>query len=305
MKRETLIIGTSTAWHRARFDACTGANSGRQILTLSQLAARLAGGFISLVKYERLQELASEALKNLVLQEMEAIRTLPGTARAVIGTLQRSWEAGLELSGYAENPRVQDLLKIEASIRASLKPGEQLLPDLIAQALKNIAHAPKLLGEIHLDGVVWVDPCWQGLLASLAKQVKVSASIMRRSEAEFAWARMAGIQLEYKQPHPETRREAVQCANPRQEVVEALRWVRELLASGVAKPHEIAIITCQIADYDDDARTLVRDSQLPVYFPHGVAAVSEGSGQRAAALAEVLRNGLSQRPSDSTSSLDS
>ena len=42
------------------------------------------------------------------------------------------------------------------------------------------------------------------------------------------------------------------------------------------------------------SRTMSADSQLPIHFVHGRLAISEFAGQQAAALADVVRNGLSQ-----------
>jgi hypothetical protein len=84
------------------------------------------------------------------------------------------------------------------------------------------------------------------------------------------------------------------CANPQHEVIEAFRWIRELLATGTARPEEIAISAASPADFDDHVLALSRDSEIPVYFAHGTKAVVGWDGQIAAALAEVLVKGISQ-----------
>jgi hypothetical protein len=76
-------------------------------------------------------------------------------------------------------------------------------------------------------------------------------------------------------------------------VIEALRWARELIVSGGAKPHEIAIVASATEDWDEDFRVLVADSQLPLHFVHGRSASSTFPGQQAASLATVLLEGLS------------
>jgi hypothetical protein len=44
--RKTIVVHTRLAGHMARIDAARGSQSGLQIVTMSQLAARLAGGFL-------------------------------------------------------------------------------------------------------------------------------------------------------------------------------------------------------------------------------------------------------------------
>jgi hypothetical protein len=83
-------------------------------------------------------------------------------------------------------------------------------------------------------------------------------------------------------------------ADPKSEVVEALRWVRQLLASGQAKAEEIAIAATSTPDWDDHFLAYVRNAGLPLHFPHGVPALSTPEGQACAALADILTSGLSQ-----------
>jgi hypothetical protein len=77
-------------------------------------------------------------------------------------------------------------------------------------------------------------------------------------------------------------------------VIEAFRWVRELLATGTARPEEIAIAAASPADFDDRVLALSRDSDIPVHFVHGTKAVARRDGQVTAAHAEVLVKGISQ-----------
>lgn len=88
--------------------------------------------------------------------------------------------------------------------------------------------------------------------------------------------------------------EIVSCASPRAAVVEALRWIRELIASGGARPDEIAVCATASEDWDDHMLVLAADAGLPVHFSDGVPALASQEGQTCAALADVLLNGLSQ-----------
>jgi hypothetical protein len=73
-----------------------------------------------------------------------------------------------------------------------------------------------------------------------------------------------------------------------------MRWVRALLASGQAKPDEIAISAASPAEWDDHFQALSEMAGIDLHFVHGRKALSTPEGQCAAALAEVLLRGFSQ-----------
>jgi hypothetical protein len=56
------------------------------------------------------------------------------------------------------------------------------------------------------------------------------------------------------------------CANPHHEAVEAFRWMRQLLANGIARPEEIAIVAASPGDFDDHILALSNDASLPIHF---------------------------------------
>ena len=70
--------------------------------------------------------------------------------------------------------------------------------------------------------------------------------------------------------------------------------MRELLASGKARPEEIAIAAASPTDFDDHVLALSEDANLPIHFVHGIKAITKPAGQTAAALADVLIKGISQ-----------
>ena len=101
------------------------------------------------------------------------------------------------------------------------------------------------------------------------------------------------IEIRRKAPtDPELR--LFSCATPQHEALEAFRWMRELIASGNARPEEIAIAAASPADFDDHMMALCADANIPIHFVHGVKAVTNRDGQTAAALAETLIKGVSQ-----------
>ena len=86
----------------------------------------------------------------------------------------------------------------------------------------------------------------------------------------------------------------VSAATAYHEAIEAIRWARELIASGTADPADIAIASVTPADYDDHFLALRADANLDLHFVHGVKITASREGQAAAALADILVRGLSQ-----------
>src|SRR5260370_21343389 len=99
----------------ARVDAARRGESGVQIMTMGQLAGRLAGGFIRPIDPEALQDAVRAALATTSLGELEAIKSLPGMVRATVGTLDKVWRAGIELTA-CKHPRLAALSMLEAEV---------------------------------------------------------------------------------------------------------------------------------------------------------------------------------------------
>src|SRR5262249_20071477 len=87
---------------------------------------------------------------------------------------------------------------------------------------------------------------------------------------------------------------AASAATAYHEAVEAIRWARELLASGRAEPADIGIAAVGPAEYDDHFLALRDDTNLDLHFVHGVKVTASREGQAAAALTDILLRGLSQ-----------
>lgn len=83
-------------------------------------------------------------------------------------------------------------------------------------------------------------------------------------------------------------------ADPKSEVIEALRWARQLLASGEVRAEDVAIASTSTQDWDDHFLAYSESAALPIHFSHGIPALSRAEGQACAALADILGNGLSQ-----------
>ena len=290
MNCRTVIVEGPLAFRMRRIAAARQAEAGVQIMTLPQLAARIGGGFTRPARSEDLDPAIRSALDAGGFAELESIRSLPGMTRSVAWTLTWLWSADFALAEHAhESARLQDLMTIEARVRASLAAGVLSPRDLRDAALQRVTHAPAVLGAVELDRVVHVAPVWRPLLLALARQVPLAWR--NPGDRDTAW--FTGELAFDARPTPASR-EIVSCASPRAEAVEALRWIRELISSGRARPDEIAVCATATEDWDDHMLVLAADAGLPLHFSHGVPALASREGQVCAALADVLLNGLSQ-----------
>jgi hypothetical protein len=290
MNRRTIVIEGPLAFRMRRLDAARRSESGIQIMTLPQVAARLAGGFVRPPRSEDLDPAIRKALEAGGFGDLENIRGLPGMTRSVAWTLTRVWNADVALADRArDSARLRDLATIETRVRANLSLGVLTPRDLRDAALARLDHAPAVLGAVELDHVVQVGPVWQPLLNALTGNVRLTWR--NPGATDIAW--FAGGVESDPRPAP-TAPQIVSCATPRAEAVEALRWMRELMASGRAHPEEIAICATATEDWDDHMLVLATDAGLPVHFSHGVPALASREGQACGALADVLLKGLSQ-----------
>ena len=156
-------------------------------------------------------------------------------------------------------------------------------------AIAHAAHAAAALGSIDIDQLSEIASVWRPLLATLAKTVPLAWRNPGTSDANWFPGQLITSDREMAADIS-----LVSCANPRAEAVEALRWMRELIASGRARPDEIAICATATEDWDEHFLVLVADADLPLHFSHGVPVLASREGQACAALADVLLNGLGQ-----------
>lgn len=290
MKRVTVVVEGPLAFRMRRINAARRGETGVQILTLPQLAARLAGGFRQPARAEHLDPAIRAALEAGGFAELQSIRQLPGTIRAVARTLAKIWQADLSLLiGDDRSGRLADIAEIEQRVRANLPRGVLTPRDLRDAALKRLVHAAAVLGSVELDRVVSVAPVWHPLLQALNETVPLSWH--NPGATDVSW--FPG-EITTDQRPTAVAREMVSCANPAAEVVEALRWMRELIASRRARPEEIAICATSTREWDEHFLVLAADADLPLHFSHGVPALASREGQACGALADVLLNGLSQ-----------
>ncbi|MDI9849542.1 PD-(D/E)XK nuclease family protein [Rhodoblastus sp. 17X3] len=289
--RSTLIVHGRLAMREARLAAARDGRHGLQIMTFEQAATRLAGGFSQPIDDETLRAAIQAVLPATEMGELENIKALPGMISAAADTLYKAWRAGVDLSACAaDHPRLDAIARLEAAVLDQLAPGMMRPIDIVAAATSRIAHAPAALGPMEIVGLTELSPCWRPLLKALTAHIPVQWTAGPR--AVPAWLEGAGVSVS-RSSAATPRIMTVSAATAFHEAIEAMRWVRNLLASGVSSS-EIAIAAASPADYDDYFLALRADANIDLHFVHGVKTVTTRDGQAAAALADIVVRGLSQ-----------
>ena len=287
--RRTIIVQGRLAFAAHRAAAARDGENGLQIMTVTQLAARLAGGFLHQVTGEELEFAVARALDAGGFEDIETVRHLPGMTRAVARTLRAAWNADFRLADAPDGQaRIRDLALLENRVRDFLPGGARLPTALRDEARVRMQWAPTLLGPVSIAGVHFIEPVWRSLIHELCAMAPVVWAAP--PGADTAWFRgevktVTGVAAPPVQ---------VTCADPRHEVLEAFRWARALIASGQAQPKDIAICGVTTDEWDEYVVALAEETGLPVCFPHGQPCLGTVDGQRCAALADVLLHGLSQ-----------
>jgi hypothetical protein len=297
MKR-TIVVAGGTAGAALRLEAARHGWHGVEIRSIEQVAARLAGGFLQPIDGDVLGNAAAEAIAALPAEELGDlgdIADLPGLPMALASTLSKVWHAGIELSPRArlrpDVPRLATLARLEAAVIERL-PHAMLTPTALARrAIDRVAHAPRILGPIECRFLPDLAPCWRPLVIALSQVGSVTWNAGPRPAP--AWVQAAGLNTTIASAtRPDLR--VVTCATARHEVIEALRWARSLLAKGAVRAQDIAFAAASPGEYDDLMLAMSEDANLDIHFAHGRRALLTRDGQAAAALADILLNGLSQ-----------
>lgn len=290
--RSTLVVHGRLAMRESRLAAARGTRHGLQVMSFEQAAVRLAGGFARPIDNESLRAAIQAVLPATPMGELESIKSLPGMIDAAADTLHKAWRAGIDLAVRAtDHPRLDAIARLEAAVLAQLPFGMMRPVDIVAAATTRIAHAPAVLGPMEIVGLTELSPCWRPLLKALTAHVPVQWTAGPRTAP--AWLEGTDVRVSLA-PAESPTVSAVSAATAYHEAIEAMRWVRSLLASGQVAPSNIAIATASPADYDDHFLALRADSNIDLHFVHGVRTVTTREGQAAAALADIVVRGLSQ-----------
>src|ERR1019366_6369545 len=221
MTRRTIVFPSRLAWHEERFRAAEQNALGLQILTPSQLAGRLAGGFLEAASRDTCHVLVRDALADLKFAELEQLREMPGAVKAICATLMKVWDADLDLQALATQfPRISDLARIEAYVRDHLPGGMMLQRELVSVAIANLKNAGCVLGSVTVRGFVFVAPCWRRLFLSLARSTSIEWHSIATLKEQLTWTQGSAIRAVIK-PTQRPRQESVVCATPKHEVIES------------------------------------------------------------------------------------
>jgi hypothetical protein len=262
---------------------------GLQIMTMAQLAARLAGGLLRPIDPEVLLQTITEALPLVDMGELQSIKTLPGMPSAVTATFDKVWRADVDLTAI-EHPRAAALCALEVEVIRRVPASMKRPAELVKLAIGRLTHAAAVVGPLEIRGHSEMSPCWRPLLKALTELVPVTWIAGPRNVP--AWLRQTRVKIVESAPTRPTT-VSYSCAGQQHEVIEAFRWVRSLLVKGVPAA-DIAIAAASPTDVDDHVFAQDEDSNLLVHSVHGIKALTTADGQAAAALAEVLGKGLSQ-----------
>ena len=290
--RRTAIAHSRLAMREQRLAAARERRHGLQVMTFEQLAARLAGGFSRPIDDDALREAIGSVLPHTGLGEMDGIKALPGMVNAAADTLRKAWRAGIDLESRAgEHPRLGSIAALEEAALDALPPAVKRPADLVSAGLGRLDRVPTLFGPIEIVGITELSPVWRPLLHAIAGRVNVRWIAGPRPVPP--WLNGNAVDIDRTEPNaPQVT--AVSAATAYHEAVEAMRWARELVSSGLARPADIAIASVAPAEYDDHFLALRADANLGLHFVHGVSVTACRDGQAAAALADILLRGLSQ-----------
>ena len=291
LARRTTVAHGRQGMRKLRLDAARERRHGLQIMTFEQLAARLAGGLARPVDDDALREAIKAVLPDTALGDLDGIKALPGMVSAAADTLRKAWRAGIDLQARAgDHPRLDSVAILEAAVVQALPPAMIRPVDVVAAGLARLDHARTLFGPIEIVGITELSPVWRPLLHAVAGRVPVRWIAGPRPVPDW----LDGDVIEIVRAVPRTPEvSAVGAATAYHEAVEALRWARLLIASGMAEPADIAIAAVAPADYDDHLLALRADANLDLHFVHGVKVTASREGQAVAALADILLRGLS------------
>ena len=292
LERQTIVVHGRVAMRELRLSAAREHHHGRQVMTFEQLAVRLAGGLAQAVDDDALREAIKAVLPQTTLGKLDDIKALPGVVNTAADTLRKAWRGSVHLqTRAADHPRIGSIATLEAAVLEVLPPAMMRPPDLVAAALERLDHAATLFGPIEIMGITELSPVWRPLLHAVAARVRVRWIGGPRPVP--CWLDGGAIDIVRSQAcTPNVL--AVSAATAYHEAIEAMRWARQLMASGTAEPADIAIASVAPVDYDDHFLALRADANLDLHFVHGIKVTASREGQAAAALADILMRGLTQ-----------
>ena len=285
--KNTLVVLDRHAASAQRLASAHERAHGTQVMTMNDFVARLAGGFTTTIDTILLRKTVHEVLSETHLGNLDTIKDLPGFVHAATHTLHKAWYSGFDLQ--QDHPRVEAIARLERAVLDKL-PASMLRPSaLIKAASTRIEHAPAIFGSVRILGMTELNPCWWPLIELLCKHISVTWVAGPRHIP----ARLPKICNLESGPKESPEITAVSASTPYHEAIEAIRWARQMVVQKNVKPGDIAIASTDTTAYDDYFFALREESDLPLYFAHGVCVTNSPQGQATAAFADLLLRGIS------------
>lgn len=288
--RATIIAPNAWAATCLKFEAARDHAVDRRVVAIEHAVARMAGGFLQPVDRIAVLDAVRAALADACPPEFEPFKDLPGLVRALSSSLMKAWVAGIDLQARKNrNSRLQSMAALETEVLKRLPVAMRRPADLRDLALQRLKHAPAVLGDVRIVGRTEMSPVWRPFIAALTAHVTVTWDAGAREVP--AWISKDIRIVGTKPASPRTQ--YFSCADGAHEALEAVRWAKDLIAAGRAKPEEIAICAAAPQGFDAQISSIAGEAGLAIHFIHGRPAVEGRDGQEACALADILVNGLS------------
>ena len=292
--KSTAIRNGRLAMASERFFAAAREIEGLQVMAIEHVAARLAGGMLEMVDIVSLREFVAEVLPNVDMGELKDIQALPGTAKAAATSLMKFWMSGIDPETVKHHPRMQAILALEEAVLERMPANMKRPVDLRDLAVKRAHLSARIFGQITIKGMTNLHPVWQSLILTIAEHQPERKPVIWEAGPRGT-PEWLSDKIKVVRSFPTTPESAaVTCANARHEVVEAIRWVRQLMINGV-DGSDIAIATTSTSAYDDIFTSAAAEASLKIHLVHGMSSIHSADGQACAALADILLRGISQK----------
>src|SRR6185369_10880373 len=121
--RRTAVVFGRLQSRELRLRAARERDHGLQVMTMEQLACRLAGGFNRPIEDEALRTCLQAALPQTELGELDAIKMLPGMVDACVDTFRKVWTSRIGLPASGGHPRLVSLARLEVVVLNALPSG--------------------------------------------------------------------------------------------------------------------------------------------------------------------------------------
>lgn len=293
--KKTTVVNGALAINSERFMIATTKSNGAQVMAIEHVAARLAGGLLQMVDMVSLREFVSAVLPDVDMGELQAIKDLPGMAQAASHSLMKFWMSGVDPKSVEHLPRMQAIFALEAAVLERMPAYLKRPTDLRDMAVARAQYTSLIFGQVEIKNMTDLHPVWQPLVRAMAANHQPGMPMIWNAGPRPVPEWVMDGSFEVRKSAPSKPKVTAQtCANARHEVVEAIRWLRQRLAA-TANPGSLAIATTSTAAYDDLFVAAAAEADIKIHFVHGISAIHTEQGQTAAALADLLLRGISQK----------